>query len=285
MRMNSVFLEYPILGIGDDYPASAFNATLTAQVVEGELVVNVVSEVRSISIEYLLASNQAAFCLEVSCGRTMVRLSRTFTERDVCVRLQSAQFSGKTEFELSIVAKERYRFAGGLETHTDYKDERFDLPVGSVLGYGGKWEVILDPYNGDIVGSNSIVQLDALNAREERVQVDLNQDQIVVLLPRETIQKFQELGMSSSKRTRDLILGSYIQLGLNAGMMSLVAGQDYNDECLWAEVLTSECRTKLQRDPNQLTTEEAVEFVSEMLGNPLTRLPQWFKGIVSEGDE
>lgn len=136
------------------------------------------------TIETLVASGKAGWCLQMHCTRTYYRKEQFLDTNQPQVGIPLDRVEGQLRCNLYIIARtaiHHYRPAG---IHSDYGDAKFEVESGDVLAIGPEFEIQVEPlFDAMSAPVSSLIRFQRMEVKEGELDVDFDADLITVNVP------------------------------------------------------------------------------------------------------
>lgn len=274
MKFIDVSFPHPVLGIGDAINSNVgFNPE--PQIISGTnnytVVVN--CEHNNKDLEDLIRQGQAEFFCEATCSNTLYREIIKSNSNRIEFEIPKKHVKGRIDFICALLAKSPITKYKNSNSHPDYNGYNFEIEIGDILAYFGKFSFDADIQYEKLKAVSSFMEVvENKDPKAEYANVDLNKNKIEIQLPSEDYKIFANESISKEQKFAPVFHSSIV---LNALMMALYNFEEHK-ELLWAKVIDYRLKNENQFQPMSINEKEDIpEIAQRLLGNP-------FKRVISE---
>jgi hypothetical protein len=136
MRINSLSLPHPVLGIEDDVTGS-YSVECSVALTPEKAVLSITQKLSNKTLEEMISNGNAAFNIEVQCRQTIFRKSYVSDKNEYTIEIPSKLLRNRVDVSFYIVSlqnKADYQIDGA---NRDYGNHTFEIQKGDVLATGG----------------------------------------------------------------------------------------------------------------------------------------------------
>lgn len=189
MKINSLSLPHPVLGIGDDVEGKY---TVETQVELGreQISLHIRQHLSNRTLDRLIIENKAAFNIEVHCQQTVYRRSFLSREKETTITVPARQLLNKVDvlFYINAVTDiPDYQIEG---SNPDYKGYTFEINKGDILAYADPINFPAEKDWQAFMAVTSFMEIQEYNADEGPLLFSLTQDKVVVQMSKNDYKKY-----------------------------------------------------------------------------------------------
>lgn len=273
MKILNLSLPHPVLGGLNDDVSGEYSPEIEAAPTEDFFLFKINHSLKNDSIEQLINSNKAQFCVEVNCPATVFR--KCFLTSDFSQEIKINQESLRNRFDVTffIVASQPLPNYSNNSFSYDYEGASFDVDKGDILAYGGeiKQFAVKDWISLKSIKSFMTIQKDPDS--DGNISVQLSTDKIIVLVSEEDYKKYCSLVNTEdiSPIFHSSIVFPALIYALNQ-MADPGKAESYSNDA-WCEYLKfrKENDTELQQ-LDWTDQEDIVKVAQKILDKPINRL-------------
>lgn len=189
MKINSLSLPHPVLGVGDDVEG-AYTAETQVELGREQIILRVKQNLSNRTLDRLIQEHKAAFCAEVHCQQTVYRKSFLSFARDTAITIPARHLLNKVDVEFYITATEDipdYQIDGANE---DYKGYTFEIGKGDILAYSDPINFPAEKDWQAFMAVTSFMEIQEYNEEEGPLLFSLTQDKIMVQMAKSDYKKY-----------------------------------------------------------------------------------------------
>jgi len=189
MKINSLSLPHPVLGIGDDVDGK-YSAEIQVELGREQIVLQISQHLSNRTLDRLIAENKAAYNTEVHCQQTVYRRSFLSHEKKTTITIPARQLLNKVEVFFYITALTDipdYQIDG---SNDDYKGYTFEIGKGDILAYS---DPITFPAEKDwqaFMAVTSFMEVQEYSQDEGPLLFSLTQDKVVIQMAKNDYKKY-----------------------------------------------------------------------------------------------
>lgn len=181
MKLSSLSLPHPVLGIEDDVNGS-YRVDCSVALNPEKVALSIKQALLNDTLEEMIKDGEAIFNVEVQCKQTIFRKSFLSESKEYRIEIPSNVLRNRVDVCFYIVAikdKIDYRVDGA---NRDYENNSFEIKKGDVLASGGNtWFPALKDWRA-LKAADSFLVIEKGNFQEGPVNILLNRNKIVVEL-------------------------------------------------------------------------------------------------------
>jgi hypothetical protein len=271
MKFNDVSFPHPVLGVGDAVNSKVgiySEPIITSGVNTYSVSVN--CEHNNKDLTDLIINGQAELFCEATCSNTLYREIIKSNSNRMEFEIPKKKVKGKIEFICALVAKQQIANYKNSQFHPDYNGYDFEIDMGDILAYFGKFSFDADIRYEKLKAVSSFMEVvENKDPKAEYTNVDLNKNKIEIQLPSEDYKIFANESISKEQKFAPVFHSSIV---LNALMMALY-NIDERKELLWAKVIEYRLKNEKQFESISINEKENIpEIAQRLLGNPFRRV-------------
>lgn len=200
MKFNNSF-PYPVLSPNnDDYVGSTFETKVDAQKVFDELNISLHCMLQDEYIKNLIHDGKAKYALHIECPLTSFRKIYQSEDSKIKASIPENKLRGKIDVHPFILANETIGNYHNPNLNDFYRDASITYEKGNILALGDAVEIILFEESIESQNLPSIITIYRSESAKE-MTVSLNQDYIIIELPKDSYEKYAANAESGLKDT------------------------------------------------------------------------------------
>ncbi len=269
MKISSLSLPYPVLGVRDDisgkYDIAGLEITTRRDTTEIKLEHVLVNH----EIYEMVQEQKAEYVTQVHCMKTVFRQCFPSTSKCQEIKIESDDLRDRVELEFFVVAAKEITDYQPSSAHPDYAGFQFRLTRGDVLAHGGTTNFVAQKqYMGsEAVGSFMMVEEGTWKVGP--MKYELNRSKITIFLSQEDYLRYKQLHVS---RSFDRIFHSSLVLpALIYALLQMADGRDVFEDLRWFQVLEDRKANDLTLVGESWDRSNAPVIAQLLLGNPMDR--------------
>jgi len=282
MKINSLSLPHPVLGIEDDVRGSYtvdFQVELDKEKISFKVKQNVINR----TLKTLIDSKKAVFTIEVNCYQTFYRKSFLNSEENYVIEIPSVHLRNKVVVYFYITAAQDLPEYQIDEANEDYSGYKFDITKGDVLAYGGSTTFNAPKDWQALMAVTSFMQIEEYDKPEGPLQFVLTQDKVVVQMSQNDYKRYNEY--KGAKNLYPIFHGSFVFAALLHALYNMNASGE-SAETDWYQALDDRLKTEERfkgLDVKQI--EHIPEIAQKLLDNPIYRELVGIKNIIETANQ
>lgn len=189
MKINSLSLPHPVLGVGDDVEGK-YTAEIQVELGREQIVLHISQHLSNRTLDRLIIENKAAFNTEVHCQQTVYRKSFLSREKETTITIPARQLLNKVEVFFYISALTDildYQIDGANE---DYKGYTFEISKGDILAYADPINFPAEKDWQAFMAVTSFMEIQEYNQEEGPLLFSLTQDKVVIQMAKNDYKKY-----------------------------------------------------------------------------------------------
>ncbi|MEX0981052.1 MAG: hypothetical protein WD577_09490 [Bacteroidales bacterium] len=271
MKFSDVSFPHPVLGIGDainSYAGFKPEPQITSGTNNYTVVVNCEHNNNDLSV--LINNGEAEFFCEATCSITLYRGIIKGNSNLIEFEIPKKHVKGRVDFICALLATSPIANYQNSNSHPDYSNYDFEIEVGDILAYFGRFSFDADIKYEKLKAVSSFMEVvENKDPKAEYTNVDLSKNKIEVQLPSEDYKTFANESVSKEQKFAPVFHSSIV---LNALIMALYNFEEHK-ELLWAKVIEYRLKNEKQFESMSLNEKEDIpEVAQRLLGNPFRRL-------------
>jgi hypothetical protein len=193
MRINSLSLPHPVLGLSDDVEG-AYDVKLNVQLGREEIVLNLEHLLKNNSIKSLIEQKKAIFCVEINCPKTFYRNTYLNGLESQEIKIPSHLLRDKVECDFFITACVNISDYSIAESNSDYDGVLFYIENGDVLATGGHTSFLAEKeWQAYKAVSNFMEIIQDQDREEGPIKIDLSSEKIVIHMPKNDYARYNKI--------------------------------------------------------------------------------------------
>lgn len=189
MKINSLSLPHPVLGVGDDVDGT-YTAETQVELGREQIILKVKQNLSNRTLDRLIQEHKAAFNVEVHCQQTVYRRSFLSFVRDTTIMIPARSLLNKVNVYFYITAVQDipdYQIDGANE---DYKGYTFEISKGDILAYSDPIDFPAEKDWQAFMAVTSFMEIQEYSQDEGPLLFSLTQDKIVVQMAKADYKKY-----------------------------------------------------------------------------------------------
>jgi len=270
MKINSLSLPHPVLGIHDDVKG-AYETQLSVQLTPDKVTLLVDHKLDNASIKGLVSSNKASFCVEVNCPKTFYRCVLSTNNSKQVIEIPSSQLLDKVSLDFYIVSTADIANYTLPEAHEDYKGYKFNLYKGDVVAGGSSASFIAEKSWLALKTVSSFMDIQKYDEKDGPMKIDLSLDKITVKMSENDYERYH--GTWNKQHFGPIFHSAIVLPTLIYALSQMIedeTGDNYGDR-KWYQVLDH--RIKNDEALKNIVFEQGniAQVAQILLGNPMDR--------------
>lgn len=285
MEIKYRLYPYPVLAyFNQDYLDSAFNTEIRTLNEGNTLKVQLSSEIENEGFNQRLKGGEVAYCYHVECSQTKYRKVYVTKECEYEIVLKDSIVNGLVQICPFVIAMKDIEGYKNTKYADEFKGFSFDIEKGSKLAIGKQIDVRVEKRKDSLADTPSIFSI-IKSSDIDKMQVNLNGQKIVVLLPEDEYNHYKSLRYNS--RMLSVIHGMII-LPTLIYVIEKVKGLDGEDFYEYEDYRWFRALNKILLNYNvdmtnrELDNRESIEIAQLLLETPLNRA---FKSLMFKYEE
>lgn len=265
MKINDLSLPHPVVGHGDDADAS-FIVDCSCSMDAESVTLQIKQHLQSVTLQGMIESNDAEFCIEVQCPQTFYR--RTFrTQKKLHeINVRASDIRGMLQVTFYITASRQILSYELAEANKVYHGYKFQIEKADVLGYGGGARFQVDK---SWEKANSVAPLIIVKSSDKLKSgfgLNFQSQKIVISMPPSDYEKYRR-----TKKCAPIFHAAIIVPTLMRAWQEVVNEKSQYSSCAWWKIL----KLKIENDEDGLgglnNLDAALEAAQIILKNPVGR--------------
>lgn len=221
------------------------------------------------NINALIGENKVEYMCEIDCPDTFYRVCKPFSTKEFAFDIPRKEVYDEISFSCSVVVKEDFLLEDKYsEWHTDFKGLKFNVSKGEPIAVFPIKKYPVDLRFERLYASGSFIQFDQTD--KQYTWINLNEDKIVVMLPKNQYLKFKDL--RNNLVYANIFRASIVLNALEYALRHITESQYKNK--LWAQAVCQRVQTesKLKLFKNVISSEvddtEILNLAQALLDDP-----------------
>jgi len=270
MRINSLSLPHPVLGIHDDVEGT-YETELSVQLTQESVTLAIKHKLNNEGISGMISSGLALFCIEVNCPKTFYR-NIFFTENHQhSLTIPANLLLDKVSLDFFVVTSVDIRDYYLAGVHEDYKGYKFNLSKGDVIAYGSSASFIAEKSWLALRTVSSFMDIQKYDEKNGPIKIDLSSDKIIVKMSESDYERYRS---TWNKQYFGQIFHSAIVLPALIYALSQMFedrnGDSYGDR-KWREMLDHRIKNDEVLRNIRADQGNVVQIAQILLDNPMDR--------------
>jgi len=273
MKLNNVSLPYPVLGNGDDIVPSLPDDCISVSspmVTKNDFTFHVILHFDNEDIRELIAQGKAEYACEITCPRTYLRRCVKSDKQYFDITLGRKEVFGRIDFDCYVIVKQPIKGYFNHMFNKDYDGATFDMEPGDILVAfpTATFNASLDYEKLDKAGALMVV-MENKNEEDDKTWFDADDDKIIVYLPHDMFEQYQELG--NDNEFNEMFHASIVFNALIYALSNY--NEDQDKDRLWAQAIQYRIDTEPELQGFELKDQShAYDLASLLLDDPYKRL-------------
>lgn len=270
MRINSLSLPHPVLGVGDDVKGS-YEVTCEVTLSPKKVTLSLIQKLLNKTLQDMIKNGTAVFSAEVNCPQTIFRKSYSSTEEKNQIEIPANMLRNRVFVNFYVSAAKNLNDYQVEGANSDYADYSFEISGGDVLAWGGSSSFLALKDWRALKAADSFLEIDKYTDAEGPIKIKLNQDKVLVLLAE---RDYEQYLLYRKNRSLFPVFHSSIVFPVLIFVLGKMKEEpeEYSD-CRWYQVLKfrRDEEKELQRFDWNLP-EHLPLIAQQLLANPVSRM-------------
>lgn len=286
MKINNISFPHPVLGVHDDVQGlHSVEVGLTSS--QETVVITVKHAFFNKTIEDLIRTKKASFCVQIICPQTYFRRFYFSREKDQEIRIPHDELRNKVTVEFFVIAERDIPDYENDRAHPDYSGFKFQVEKGDVLSYGGRFSFVADKQWMSNKSVSSFMAIVCGDREKGPIEVDLDNpsEKIIVALPKKDFERFKENARNDVLYPvyHSSIVFPALMYALN--QMVTKEGREQYEDRMWFQVLEEKKRSDAELSGIGWEVSNIAEIAQIILKNPVTRVFDSIGALTADEDE
>ena len=270
MKINNLSLPHPVLGLNDDI-LGKYEPQLQVTLARDKITMDVQHVLMCEDIQSRIASGEAAFCVELNCTKTIYRNSFISQDANQKIEVPSDLLRDRVAVSFFIIAIKEILNYAPKEAHPDYRDYRFVLNVGDVMGVGeGDASFMAEK---DWVAAKTVSSFIAIipgNEQAGPMDIDLSDSKVIVRLSKDDYQRYAN---SRESEYAPIFHSAIVLPVLTYAVSEMILDENVGiyENKKWCQVLNDFKENDERFRAEAWDTSNAPRLAQMILDNPLNR--------------
>ena len=273
MQLRSKYYTYPVIIEGGDfYLNSHFDTDAEKEMIGYDVKFILTADLKNPQLEKLLEEEKVVIVHHIECPQTCLRLAIKTKERRYERIIPDTDVNGVVQICSFLVANEDLQKYSNENFAPDYKGFRFDIEKGCVMAVGNQINFRINKVKDDLANKSSIFSImPNLDENAINMQVDLTDQKISILLPKETFSIYKNMEENMGVQTAmhqmlivPALMYVFSELKASKGQLFMYENQR------WFRNLKKSCEkigTPIEED--SIDNIDIVALSQLVLGNPI----------------
>lgn len=282
MKINSLSLPHPVLGVNQDIQGKHFT-DIDVFFKSDEVHLDIKHTFLNKTLQDLVKKGEACLITEIHCSKTLYRETFESVGTQQKVIISQSNLRDKVDVYFFIVAKDNIDDYRNKTSHPDYNGCAFQVEKGDVLSYGGYVQFVADKKWQMGKSVSSVMIIEKGDKKTGPMGIDLSGDIIVVRLSINDHDAYKE--SYRSNEISSLYLSSIVLPVIMFALSQIMSPDEseHLEELKWCQALMEKRNDNSIRnltwDPHNIP-----QIAQAILDNPVEGAMSTIKYIVSQKD-
>lgn len=280
MRINSLSLPHPVLGIEDDARGS-YDVSPQVSLSPEKVKLALFHKLSNNSLEKIIKNNEAVFNVEVHCPSTLFRKSFLSSENSSSIEIPTMLLRNMVYVYFYITStkdQNNYQIEGA---NSDYGDFSFEIKKGDVLAWGGSMRFPALKDWRALKAADSFLEIENYSLSEGPARIILSQNKIVLELPQNDYEQFKKY--RKNKSLYSVLHASIVYSVILFALTKMKENPEEYKGLRWYEMLKFMKQEEEELQSFDWDSSEQIPFIAQhLLANPISRMLKSFDILLKE---
>jgi hypothetical protein len=192
MKILNLSLPHPVLGLSDDV-SGEYSPKVEAAPTEDLFIFKIDHLLENVTLQELIKSGKAQFCVEVNCPATIYRKSYLSSEFSQEIKIKQEFLRNRFDLTFFIIANSELPHYSNDGFNYDYEGSDFDLDKGDILAFGGEIKQFAVKDWSSLKSIKSFMSIKKDPDSDGNMSFQLSPDKIIVLVSESDYEKYRSL--------------------------------------------------------------------------------------------